>query len=251
MIPFLLFIAIIIGTIYFFQPKKKIDLNTISINTDDLEKQVLFFSRLSVEEKTRFIEEVKYFLASVKITGVDTGITETDKLLVASSAVIPVFHFKGWRYYNLQEVLLYSDAIDMNFSSTGQGRDILGMVGTGYLEGKMLLSKPALELGFDNRTDKNNTAIHEFVHLIDKMDGETDGVPKLLMNQQYVIPWLDMIHQEMKKIAANRSDINVYAYTNQTEFFAVVAEYFFERPDLLQQKHPDLYKMLLMMFKQA
>lgn len=249
MIPFLLLVVIAIAAIYFFKPPKKIDTNNIKIDQTLLEKHVLFFTQLSIEDKIRFTEEVKFFLADVNITGVDTTITDADKILVASSAVIPVFNFKNWRYYNLQEVLLYSDAIDMNFASTGQGRDILGMVGTGYMEGKMLLSKPALELGFANRTDKNNTAIHEFVHLIDKMDGETDGIPQLLMHQQYVIPWLDMIHQEMKRMAANRSDINVYAYTNKTEFFAVISEYFFERPDLLKEKHPDLYKMLLMIFK--
>ena len=29
-----------------------------------------------------------------------------------------------------------------------------------------------------------------------------------------------------------------------TEFFTMVSEYFFERPDLLKKKHPDLYRML-------
>lgn len=249
MIPFLLLVAITVAAIYFFQSPSKIDTTNIKVDESLLEKHILFFTQLSTTDKNRFTEEIKSFLSTVKITGIDTAVTDTDKLLVASSAVIPVFNFKNWRYYNLQEVLLYSDAIDMNFASTGQGRDILGMVGTGYLEGKMLLSKPALELGFANRTDKSNTAIHEFIHLIDKMDGETDGIPQLLMHQQYVIPWLDMIHQEMKRIATNRSDISVYAYTNKTEFFAVISEYFFERPDLLKEKHPELYKMLLMIFK--
>ena len=36
----------------------------------------------------------------------------------------------------------------------------------------MVLSKKALYLGFINNTDKKNTAIHEFVHLIDKKDGK-------------------------------------------------------------------------------
>lgn len=253
MLPFIILVGIIIAFIYFLRSQKQGPANTddISVDVKTIEKEVLFFKNLSTDDRTRFINEVKIFLATVKITGVDTTVTDTDKLLIASSAVIPVFNFNGWRYLNLQEVLLYSDAIDMNFASTGQGRDILGMVGTGYLEGKMLLSKPALELGFNNTTDKNNTAIHEFVHLIDKSDGETDGIPNVLMDKQYVIPWLDMIRQETEKIATNDSDINAYAYTNKSEFFAVVAEYFFERPDLLAKKHPDMYKMLERMFKPA
>jgi Mlc titration factor MtfA (ptsG expression regulator) len=48
----------------------------------------------------------------------------------------------------------------------------------------------------------------------------------------------------------NRSDINTYGATSQAEFFAVAAEYFFERPDLLQSKHPELYDLLSKVFRQ-
>jgi len=34
------------------------------------------------------------------------------------------------------------------------------------------------------------------------------------------------------------------------EFFAVASEYFFERPKLLAQKHPELYKVLEQIFNQ-
>jgi len=34
-----------------------------------------------------------------------------------------------------------------------------------------------------------------------------------------------------------------YGASNQAEFFAVAAEYFFERPDLLQSNHPQLYQL--------
>jgi len=63
---------------------------------------------------------------------VHTVVDELDKLLVASSAVIPIFGFDGWHYYNLRNVLLYEDTFDAeNFSMTGENRNILGMVGTG------------------------------------------------------------------------------------------------------------------------
>jgi len=118
------------------------------------------------------------------------------------------------------------------------------------MDGKMLLSKFALQQGFKNESDKNNTAIHEFVHLIDKADGDTDGIPKELLSKQYVIPWMDMTYQLMQEILRGKSDINLYGATNKAEFFAVVSEYFFERPDLLEQKHPELYDLLQQIFKQ-
>jgi hypothetical protein len=56
------------------------------------------------------------------------------------------------------------------------------------------------------------------------------------------------MHEKMQQIAAGKSDINPYATMNKAEFFAVASEYFFERPDLLAEKHPVLYSMLKEMF---
>ena len=139
---------------------------------------------------------------------------------------------------------------NQKFDTEGSDRDILGMVGNGYMEGKMILSKPALKHGFKNESDKKNTAIHEFVHLIDKADGIIDGIPLLLLEKQYTIPWLDLIRQKMDEIYQDKSDINPYGGTSNIEFFTVASEYFFERPQLLKRKHPRLYHMLEMIFSQ-
>jgi hypothetical protein len=45
------------------------------------------------------------------------------------------------------------------------------------------------------------------------------------------------------------SDIDLYGATNTTEFFAVVSEYFFKQPQLLQANHPDLFEMLERIYK--
>ena len=175
---------------------------------------------------------------------------ETDKILVASSAVIPVFGFKEWHYYNLSSVLLYPDYFneDLEFADTAKSRNIGGLVGNGRFENQMILSRKALYHGFNNTTDKGNTGIHEFIHLIDKMDGLVDGVPERLLNHHYAVPWLDLIHKKMEAINDDKSDIRKYGGTNQAEFFAVAAEYFFERPDLFKRKHPKLYNMMEVCF---
>lgn len=213
-------------------------------------KHVPFYNALTNEEKTHFEFKVQEFLLNCRITGITITIDTTDKLLVASSAIIPIFQFKNWRYGNLSEVLLYPARFDQRFQTEGAKRNILGMVGTGYMEGKMILSKPALIHGFKNETDKRNTAIHEFIHLIDKSDGVIDGIPSLLLEKQYTIPWIDLIDKKIEEIFKNSSDINPYGGTNRGEFFSVVSEYFFERPKLLQRNHPQLYNLLEQIFNQ-
>lgn len=213
-----------------------------------LDRKVGFYTNLTADEKNLFEYKVAEFLANHRITGVQTEINDEDRLLVASSAIIPVFRFPEWYYSNLYEVLIYPDAFDEKFRVTGRGRNILGMVGTGYMDGKMILSKPALHHGFDNETDKRNTGVHEFIHLIDKMDNVIDGIPAVLMEKQYALPWIAQIEKKVAEIYANRSDINPYGATSQIEFFAVISEYFFESPKLLQQKHPELYEILQEVF---
>jgi Mlc titration factor MtfA (ptsG expression regulator) len=215
-----------------------------------LTQEVAFYNALTEEEKTDFEFRVFEFLLNTQITGIETNVEDLDKVLVAASAIIPVFAFPEWRYDNIDEVLIYPTSFNENFETGGRGRNILGMVGTGYMEGKMILSKMALRQGFKNEADKKNTAIHEFVHLIDKADGIIDGIPSALMQHQYAIPWIDLLNRKIDEIHEGDSDINPYGGTNREEFFSVASEYFFERPDLLERKHPDLYKLLERVFNQ-
>ncbi len=212
-------------------------------------EKVTFYNNLTANEKDLFEYKVQEFLTNVRIIGIETQIDETDKVLVAASAIIPIFEFSEWQYINLDEVLIYPNEFNNQFE-TGEktSKNILGMVGSGYMNGKMILSKTALHHGFQNETDKKNTAVHEFVHLIDKLDGSVDGIPELLMQKQYAIPWIDLICKKIDEITDNKSDINPYGATNKAEFFAVISEYFFERPKLLKSKHPELYAMLEKIF---
>jgi Mlc titration factor MtfA (ptsG expression regulator) len=215
-----------------------------------LNAQVGYYQKLDDASKQHFEKQVLEFLNDVRIEGVGTVITDVDRVLVASSAVIPIFGFPEWRYRNLTNVILYPDTFDNEFQFEGENRNIMGMVGSGYMNGQMLLSRAALTKGFSKNSGKENTAIHEFVHLLDKSDGATDGIPENLMAHEYAIPWLKLIHREMHRIEAGKSDINPYALTNEAEFFAVVSEYFFEKPEQLQHKHPEIYQQLSRIFEQ-
>ena len=215
-----------------------------------LEGQVDFYGQLSVEKKQEFEKRMMLFLSGVKITGIKTTVEDLDKVLIAASALIPIFAFPDWEYPNLNEILLYPGSFNDSFEHEGPGRDTLGLVGSGAYQNIMILSQQHLREDFADRNGKTNTAVHEFVHLIDKTDGEVNGVPESLLSRQYVLPWIKMIHEKIKQITENQSDINPYGATNEAEFFAVVSEYFFERPDLLQENHPELYDMLVRIFRQ-
>jgi MtfA peptidase len=215
-----------------------------------LDQKVLFYHNLHPGERRRFEQDVMRFITNVKITGVNTAVDITDKLLVASSAAIPVFGFPEWDYTFLDEVLLYPGSFDRSYAINSKEEVITGMVGNGSMEGKMILSKPSLHRGFSNETDKQNVGVHEFIHLLDKEDGSIDGIPATLLNKKFSIPWLQLIREKTEAIKGGAGDINAYGATNECEFFAVTGEYFFERPQLLQKNHPQLYELLSKAFNQ-
>lgn len=215
-------------------------------------QEVTFYQALDAEARKQYEEDILYFLSHHKITGIDTEVTDEDRLLVASSGVIPIFGFPEWHYSNLDEVILYPQSFNHQHETEGttNERNILGMVGSGYMSGKMVLSRPSLRQGFENESTKSNVGIHEFVHLLDYADGATDGIPEALLAHQYTIPWITMIKAKIEAIQEGKSDINPYGGVSETEFLPVVSEYFFNRPRLLRDKHPHLYDLLQKVFQQ-
>ena len=211
---------------------------------------VVFFRALDAAGKERFRNLVKVFIDEVPITGIRTDVDDTTRALVAASATIPIFGFDDWEYAGLGEILIYPGAFDEDYrTDEGVSRNTLGMIGVNHLSGVMILSKPDLISGFRNHQDKRNVGIHEFAHLVDKADGSVDGLPTNVAGDA-AGPWIGWVAEELKRDPRAREEIDDYAYTNEAEYFAVLSEYFFEAPDILQQRHPEVYSMMRKMYHQ-
>lgn len=217
-----------------------------------LNKRVLYYKNLPPDKKIEFEKRILRFLAEKDILGVDTEIDDTDRLLVASSAIIPMFGFEYFRYPNVKEVLIYPHSFDEKFQTNDQiqQKNILGMVGDGFMRGSVVLSRPDLEAAYDGTRHIHNVGIHEFTHLIDGSDGVTDGIPEILIEHSFSLPWLKEIKREMEKVAHHHSDINPYGLTNNAEFLAVASEYFFDNPEKMKARHKELYDYLMKIFHQ-
>ncbi len=216
-----------------------------------LQKDVAFFRALQPGEQRRFRAELVTFLGEKRITGIRTELDTRTRVLVGASAIIPIFGFPEWEWDQISEVLVYPSRFDENFDlEGGDGQHILGMVGTGAMNRIMILVKPDLIAGFTNPGDKRNVGIHEFAHLVDKSDGAVDGVPRVGLPPDAIAPWIELVRRKMREIDDGASDLNRYALTNEAEFFSVAAEYFFERPGIMERKHPELFAMLQKVFLQ-
>lgn len=217
-----------------------------------LQQEVLFFRVLPDDDKRRFRRELQVFLGEKLITGIGTDLDVKTRVLVGAAAVIPIFGFPEWEWDQIREVLVYPDRFNQEHAfEEGSDRHTLGMVGNRAYNGMMILSKPDLLQGFHNDGDKRNVALHEFAHLVDKSDGSIDGLPAVGLPREAIGPWIELVRRKMAEMRDGDSDIHPYGLTNESEFFAVAAEYFFERPGVMQRKHPELYAMLARVFQQS
>ncbi len=215
-----------------------------------LEKRVAFYRRLNTENKKQFENRALLFLQTTRIESSQHEVTNEDCLLIAASAIIPVWSYPKWHYLNLVAVYLLPQAFNENLEFNQPDSRITGMVGTGVMAGKLVLSQPDLHAGFSNDKDKHNVGIHEFVHLIDMADGDCDGFPERLKEYAFMVPWFELVKVKTEEIIKGKSNIRDYGATNRVEFFAVASEYFFERPKMLKDKHPKVYDALSTFYAQ-
>ncbi|MBB6611961.1 zinc-dependent peptidase [Pontibacter sp. Tf4] len=255
---FIVFVAVVVFIFYRWATRKSRRRKAVLASEFPAEwrriltDRVGFYHTLKTEEeKHRFEKLIQLFISEKRITGIDVVIDDLTKVLVASSAIIPIFGFRDWEYHNLGEVLVFPGSIKKYKDEKSKAvTEVLGRVNPFQNDHYVTLSKPALERGFNDMADRKNVGIHEFAHMIDQADGEIDGVPEAYLPDEWVAPWRELMYRKIQSIKRGESDIDDYGATNEAEFFAVVTEYFFEKPDKLAENHPKLYALLTRVFHQ-
>lgn len=243
------FVVIILSAslwIWRMQTIRKISRNArIPLNLNDrywLNEHISFYNTLSKADKKIFEDRIGLFLAEIRIT--EIGKESPDKatcLYVACSAVISFWGLPYWNYGELSEVLVYPNDFSEENSIDEKG-NIQGKIHHGGLmDSTMILSLPSLVYGF-SINDGRNVGIHEFSHLLDKEDDSIDGLPFMFSSEDRLI-WSRVVERELRK-KQHESKINGYAYTDKTEFFAVLMEVYHENPNRIKKRFPELYDIL-------
>jgi MtfA peptidase len=213
-----------------------------------LERRVPFYARLDDAGRARFEDDVRIFLAEQRIYGVHGAAVDEDvRLLVAASAAMLGHGLPDWEWTNLRDVVVYPKAFDDEYNPH-VGGGIAGMV---HAQGPILLSRRDLVHGFSRPKDGHNVALHELAHVMDFADGHADGVPADI---EWVAsaPWIETVADRLRLMRKKRGDkpLRAYAGVNEAELFAVAVEAFFEQPDRLADKDPELFGMLAEYFNQ-
>lgn len=217
-----------------------------------LQKNVKIYNKLPEDLKRKLHGLIKIFLYEKTFSGYNgLEINDEIKLTISSQACLLVLNFEDYLYPHLKNIYVYPGAFKSKQTKTiGMVRTVEESVriGESWQLGQVVLSWYHSKDGGMHETDGHNVVYHEFAHQLDNEDGVIDGTPLLKSAENYA-SWSSVFTHEYKqlkkKIAQHRKSlIDYYGGESEGEFFAVVTELFFERPELFNQEHPALYTEL-------
>lgn len=126
------------------------------------------------------------------------------------------------------------------------------LAGEAWERGPLILSWADVEAS--GWGDGYNVAIHEIAHKLDLLNGEVDGFPPLHRGMGRK-DWADALGAAFEDLgrradAGEDTRIDPYAAEEPGEFFAVLSEYFFEQPEVVEAEYPAVYRQLAAFYRQ-
>lgn len=127
-------------------------------------------------------------------------------------------------------------------------------LGESWDRGVVVLAWSAVDFGARNVVDGKNVVMHEFAHQLDQALGDADGAPELPRGMAYGV-WAKALGREFENLVQKTNEgrtslLDAYGATNPAEFFAVATEFFFEKPEQMKARKPELYAQLSAYYRQ-
>jgi Mlc titration factor MtfA (ptsG expression regulator) len=196
------------------------------------------YHRLPLALRGRFETDLLLLLSEKRITGVEVGVDEELRVLVAACAATLSLGWPDYEWDQLTEVLLYPQDFDRD-----HGFERAELSGEAHPWGTLILSVPALLESFEDPDDAYHVGIHEFAHLLDVEATQFHGIPVGLDPRRHQ-EWLALVQKETERLQRGKSVLDPYGAEEPIEFFPVAVEAFFESPLLLRKRHAELYALL-------
>jgi Mlc titration factor MtfA (ptsG expression regulator) len=217
-----------------------------------LQARLPVYHALPPEQQSRLQGMVKFFIDRKKYYGCG-GLTITDEMrvIVAAEACLLVLNRGGALYPKLKSILVYPTAFRVDREEhQADGTVAAGghsLLGESWNNGRVILSWDDVTRGVADFSDGHNVVLHEFAHQLDAESGSTNGAPPLRRNSYRA--WAAIFTDNFEDLGLRsmrglETVMDEYGATNPAEFFAVATETFFEKPEQLYKKRPELYMEL-------
>ncbi len=219
-----------------------------------LRRRVPAVARLPYHLQRRLKAHIQVFVAEKAFIGCQgQAITDEVRVTIAAQACLLLLgHAQPDCYPRLAQILVYPDTfVTQREQALGNGlvhEQRLSMSGESWSQGQVILSWADVLSGAADPADGRNVVLHEFAHQIDQDTGIADGRPwrpTPALRQR----WATVMDAAFERLRLQPSTvIDAYGATQPAEFFAVVTELFFERPQALAAEAPGVYGELRELF---
>ena len=210
--------------------------NVSKVQEEILETEFQFYKLLSKKHKRQFRHRVATFIADKEFVGRENlEVTDRMKTLIASVGCMLSFGRKNYEYSLINYVLIYPE----EFYSTMNDHHHKGEFNP--REKALVLSWKDFESGYRITDDNLNLGIHEFMHAMQLEARQSRDLDAARFTKQFQNILKRLTHQEVKDKLDETRYFREYAFTNQYEFMAVLAEYFIESPTDFKDHFPQLY----------
>lgn len=229
------------------------DLWEMPLHSSDL------FYGLTAVERAHLRELATLFLHRKKLSGVQGLVISTEMAVaIAAQACLPILKL-GLDYYDgWVEMVVYPGAFWVTRETTDEtglvSQEAHALSGESWLQGPVIIAWQEDVSDLTQPHSGRNVIIHELAHKLDMLNGSANGMPPLHPNmaRQH---WTDAFSQAFDSLGRDLAHqhhpvINPYAATAPAEFFAVVSEYFFTNPSILQHHYPAVYAQLALLYRQ-
>jgi hypothetical protein len=225
-----------------------------------IDRNVPSVRRLPPQLRARLESLMGAFLAEKQFIGCN-GLVVTDEIrsTIAALACLLVLGRRG-HYDDLHSILVYpaafwvEDEVEDEAGVVAKRRRVLS--GEAWESSRIILSWDDVLEAARFPGEGYNVALHEFAHYLDA-EGLGLAAPAAPPSRQQstaarlrsLEAWADDLSLEFEQLldAVDRGEdtfLDPYAAEDETEFFAVATEDFFERPAELLASHPRLYALL-------
>jgi Mlc titration factor MtfA (ptsG expression regulator) len=220
-----------------------------------LRRRVPAVARLPGELQRQLKCHIQVFVVEKPFIGCQgQAITDEVRVTIAAQACLLLLgHARPDYYPRLRQILIYPDAFVVHRERPlGDGlvhEQRRALTGESWAQGQVILSWAEVLAGAADPTDGRNVVLHEFAHQVDQDTGVADGRP-WRPNAALRRRWAAVMSAAFERLRQEPSAlIDAYGSGDPAEFFAVVTEVFFERPQALATEAPAVYRELAELYR--
>lgn len=224
--------------VHFYPFPKKLPLEKLEI----LNKEFVFYQKLSPLHKKYFEHRVVTFLETYPIIGKDgLHITAQMQVLIAATAIMLTFGMRFYLFSVIETILVYPDVYYSTLNKVYHKGEFHPGMKVVVFSWKHFLE------GYEISNDNLNLGLHEFSHVLHFQGLRNNDTSATIFSVTYQEILKQVQHPPNYKRLIESNYFRIYAYTNEFEFVAVILEHFFETPKQFKAEFPELYEKVKVM----